>query len=72
MDDPVDPAVVDELRSHYPDFVRAYEPDGLTRDEFDAFPPTARTVRAFIASYHDLLQHVTDAMIPNPDARPVS
>ena len=72
MDDPVDPVAVDELRSHYPDFVRAYEPDGLTRDEFDAFPPTARTVRAFIASYHDLLQHVTDAMIPNPDARPVS
>ena len=72
MDDPVDPAVVDELRSHYPDFVRAYEPDGLTRDEFDAFPPTARTLRAFIASYHDLLHQVTDAMIPNPDARSVS
>jgi transaldolase len=29
MDDPVDPAMVDELRRHFPDFVRAYEPDGL-------------------------------------------
>jgi len=69
MDDPVDPAIVAELSSHYPDFVRAYEPDGLTRPEFDAFPPTARTLRAFIASYHDLLHQVTDAMIPNPDVR---
>jgi len=70
MDNPVDPAVVAELSANYPDFVRAYEPDGLRRDEFDAFPPTARTIRAFIASYHELLHQVTDAMIPNPDARP--
>jgi transaldolase len=70
MDNPVDPAIVGELSDHYPDFVRAYEPDGLRREEFDAFPPTARTIRAFIASYHELLHQVTDAMIPNPDLRP--
>ena len=70
MDDPVDPAIVSELLAQYGDFRRAYEPDGLRVDEFDAFPPTARTLRAFIASYHDLLHHVTDAMIPNPDVRP--
>jgi len=70
MDDPVDPAIVSELTAHYPDFVRAYEPDALSRDEFDAFPPTARTLRAFIASYHELLHQVTEALIPNPDVRP--
>jgi transaldolase len=70
MDDPLDPAIVAELSGHYPDFIRAYEPDGLRREEFDGFPPTARTIRAFIASYHELLHHVTDAMIPNPDLRP--
>ena len=69
MDNPVDPAIVAELLAHYPDFARAYEPDGLRRDEFDAFPPTARTIRAFIASYHELLHQVTDAMVPNPDVR---
>jgi transaldolase len=69
MDNPVDPAIVEELSVHYPDFVRAYEPEGLRREEFDAFPPTARTVRAFIASYHELLHQVTDALIPNPDLR---
>jgi len=69
IDDPVDPATVAELSAHFPDFVRAYEPDALTRAEFDTFPPTTRTIRAFIASYHELLHAVTDAMIPNPDLR---
>jgi transaldolase len=70
IDDPVDPAIVAELSARFPDFVRAYEPDGLAVDEFDAFPATARTLRAFIASYLELLHLVTDAVIPNPDARP--
>ena len=72
IDDPVDPAIVAELAHHFPDFVRAYEPDGLALAAFDAFPPTARTLRSFIASYHELLHQVTDAMIPNPDLRPAS
>ncbi len=72
MDEPVDPAIVGELAARFPDFVRAFEPDGLSRSEFDAFPPTARTLRSFIASYHELLHQVTDAMIPNPDVRSAS
>ena len=70
MDDPVDPAIVNDLRRHFPDFVRAYEPDGLAPDEFDSFAPSARTLRAFIGSYHDLLHQVTDALVPNPDRKP--
>ena len=69
MDDPVDPVYVDQLMSAFPDFRRAYEPDGLTIDEFDSFPPTVRTLRAFIASYHELLAAVTDAQLPDPDVR---
>ena len=69
MDDPVDPEYIDELSAAFPDFVKAYEPDGLTIDEFDTFPPTVRTLRAFIGSYHDLLAAVTDAQLPNPDIR---
>ena len=68
----VDPAIVAELSAHFPDFVRAYEPDGLAPAAFDSFPPTARTLRAFIASYYELLHQVTDAMIPNPDVRSAS
>ncbi len=69
MDDPVDQAIVDELAAHFPDFVGAYEPDGLRIDEFDAFPPTVRTLRAFVASYHDLLHAVSEALLPNPDVK---
>ena len=70
MDEPVDAAIVSELAAHFPDFVRAYEPDGLTIDEFDSFPPSVRTLRQFIASYHELLHAVGEALLPNPDARP--
>ncbi|MEO7117778.1 MAG: transaldolase family protein [Candidatus Limnocylindrales bacterium] len=70
IDDPVDPAIITELQARFPDFVRAYEPDGLRVSEFDAFPATARTLRAFISSYHELLQQVTDAVIPDPDVAP--
>jgi transaldolase len=72
MDDPVDPHVLDELRARFPDFVRAYEPDGLAPAEFDTYPPSARTLRTFIGSYHELLHQVEDALIPNPDPKPAS
>lgn len=69
MHEPVDQRYVDELLAAFPDFGRAYEPDRLTIDEFDDFPPTVRTLRAFITSYHELLAAVTDAQLPNPDLR---
>jgi transaldolase len=69
MDDSVDPQYIEGLRAAFPDFVKAYEPDGLSVDDFDGFPPTVRTLRAFIASYHELLAAVTDAQLPNPDLR---
>ena len=72
MDDPIDPRILDELRQKFPDFVRAYEPDGLTPAEFDTFGPSARTLRAFIGSYHDLLHQVSDALVPNPDVSPAT
>jgi transaldolase len=69
IDDPVAPATIAELSRTFPDFVRAHEPDGLSLAEFDAFAPTVRTLRTFIASYHDLLHAVSDALLPNPDVR---
>lgn len=62
IDDAVDPAHIVELR-RVPDFERAFEPDGLTVDEFDAWGPTRKTLRAFIGSYHELLEMVTEAQL---------
>jgi transaldolase len=67
MDDPVAPRILDQLRDAFPDFVRAYEPGALTPTEFDAFPPSVRTLRAFIRSYQELLLAVGDVLLPNPD-----
>jgi transaldolase len=70
IDDPVDSAFVDELRLRFPDFERAFEPDGLRVDEFETFAPSVRTLRTFIASYHELLHLVNEALLPNPAPRP--
>jgi transaldolase len=69
MHEPVDPDYINELLAAFPDFRRAYQPEGMSIDEFDSFAPTVRTLRAFIGSYHDLLSAVTDAQLPNPDLR---
>jgi transaldolase len=67
--DPVPAAILDSLLRHFTDFRRAYEPDGLTVAEFDAFGPTVRTLRQFIGSYHELVALVRDFMLPNPDVK---
>jgi transaldolase len=60
--DPVHPEHLAELR-RLPDFVHAFEVDGLSLDEIDAWGPTRKTLRAFIGSYHDLLHLVTEAQL---------
>jgi transaldolase len=70
IDEPVDPAIVGELAARFPDFGRAYELDGLTPAEIDRFGPTVRTLRTFIASYHELVGAVRDVILPDPDVRP--
>ncbi len=67
--DPVPPAFVNELLAQVPDFARAYEPDGLTIDEFDTYGATVRTLRGFIASYWDLVRTIDEILLPNPDVK---
>ncbi len=70
IDEPVDPDLVRELLERIPDFERAYEPNGLSVEEFDRFGPTVRTLRGFIKSYHDLVAAVRDITLPDPDVPP--
>jgi transaldolase len=67
FDEPVPAEILDELRARSPEFLRAYEPDGLDVDEFDSFGATRRTLRGFIASYQELVATVRDVMLPDPD-----
>jgi transaldolase len=67
FDDPVPSEVVERLYRQLADFRRAYDPDGLSVDEFDGFGATVRTLRGFIGSYQDLVGRIRDFMLPNPD-----
>jgi len=70
MDNPVDPAIIAELRERVPDFRKAYDVDGMTIEEFDTYGATVRTLRGFIASYHELTRIIReDFMLPNPDVK---
>jgi len=69
MQNPVEPAVVEELYRKFGDFRRAYDEDGMTRKEFDRFGATLRTLRTFIGSYAELLACVRDFMLPDPDRK---
>jgi len=70
MDVPVDPALVADLYERIPDFRRAYDPEGMTPAEFEGFGASARTLRAFVKSYHDLQGAIRDLVLPDPDVRP--
>ncbi len=70
MDIPVDPALIADLVARIPDFSRAYEPDGMVAAEFEGYGATARTLRGFVKSYHDLQGAIRDIVLPDPDVRP--
>jgi transaldolase len=67
MDAPVDARIVQSLQTHFEDFRRAYDPQGMRAEDFDAFGATRRTLRAFIEGYHELVAMVRDFMIEDPD-----
>lgn len=64
---PVSEEIIDALYTKFPDFRKAYDPDGMTVEEFDAYGATVRTLRGFIGAYHELLAVMRDFMLPNPD-----
>ncbi|MEA2677929.1 MAG: transaldolase [Chloroflexota bacterium] len=69
IDVPVDADLIADLLTNIPDFRRAYEPDGMSAAEFESFGPSARTLRAFIKSYHDLQGAIRDVYLPDPDIK---
>jgi transaldolase len=67
INNPVSKEIVETLLAKFPDFGRAYNENGLTLEEFDAFAPTRRTLRQFIHACHELDALVLDCLVPNPD-----
>lgn len=65
MDRPVDADIMKTLLA-MPEFVRAYEPEGLSVEEFETFGATVRTLRGFLAADADLDTLVRDVIMPQP------
>ncbi|WP_128772495.1 transaldolase family protein [Actinomyces oricola] len=65
IDVPVAPEIMETLLS-IPEFVRAYEPEGMTPAEFDTFGATVRTLRGFLQADADLDALVRDVLMPQP------
>jgi len=70
IDRPVDDEIIATLARKFPDFRRAYEPDGMTVEEFASFGASVRTLRGFIEAVHELNGVIRDFMLPNPDLKP--
>lgn len=67
MHNPVDPAILSELKRIGPEFTKAYEADGMNVAEFDTYGATVRTLRQFLQANNDLESFVRDVLLPDPD-----
>ena len=66
----LNPRHIAELLGRLADFRRAFESDGLTIAEFNAYGATVRTLRQFIRANDDLEAMIYDRVLPDPAQRP--
>ncbi|WP_040155366.1 transaldolase family protein [Mobilicoccus massiliensis] len=65
IDVPVDAHVLETLKT-MPEFVKAFDVDGMTPEEFITFGATRKTLRQFLGADEDLDGIVRDILIPAP------
>ena len=63
LHEPVDASHLEALQTKFADFRRAYEPDGMTPDEFAGYGPSIHTLNQFIDGYYELLAIVRGRML---------
>jgi len=63
IDEPVDGAILAELRAKFPDFIKAHDEDGMHPAEFVRYGATVHTLQQFLGGYADLLAIVRGAML---------
>ncbi len=63
MDKPVDPAIINQLKTHIPDFARAYDEDGMKAEEFDGYGATRKTLMQFLKGYEKTVGIVRGIML---------
>jgi transaldolase len=63
IDEPVDGAILAELRAKFPDFLKAHDADGMPPAEFVRYGATVHTLNQFLGGYADLVAFVRTAMV---------
>lgn len=63
IDKPVDPQIIAQLSSHIPDFNKAYQPEGMTPEQFETYGATCRTLLQFLGGYDELIAIIRKLMI---------
>ena len=63
LDQPVDGAVLAELRAKFPDFIRAHDEHGMKPAEFLDYGATQHTLSQFLGGYGDLISSVRARML---------
>lgn len=63
LEQPVDGAILAELRAKFPDFIRAHDEDGLQPAEFLGYGATQHTLSQFLGGYGDLISSVRSRML---------
>ena len=69
IENPVSEEIIMELTGKIPEFVKAYEEEGLSPEEFDSYGALLRTMRSFTEGYDNLVRIIRDLLLPNPDIK---
>ncbi|HVU15427.1 MAG TPA: transaldolase family protein [Candidatus Didemnitutus sp.] len=64
LEQPVDAAILAELRTKFPDFIRAHDENGMQPAEFIRYGATVHTLNQFLGGYDDLIASVRARMLP--------
>jgi transaldolase len=64
LGNPVDPAILAELRTKFPDFIRAHDESAMQPSEFVRYGATVHTLNQFLGGYADLLALVRARLLP--------
>jgi transaldolase len=63
IDKPVDPGIIEQLSTRIADFNRAFEPDGMTVEEFETFGASSIALLQFLGGYDELVAMIRTIMI---------
>lgn len=64
LEQPVDSAILAELRAKFPDFIRANDENGMKPADFAGFGATVHTLNQFLGGYADLLALIRGRLLP--------